>query len=270
MSLAAVDYHDSTYLKFMFIIADVLQHMHHVVVIPYARATGCSDVVVELGADESEPMVTIPEIAPTPRFASECQLTVPREVEGLEERLEKILTIYWDSVQSEILVPLLEAEYLANVLQEKLDAYRRWQHFACNAIVSVIGMDAALSLAEQAETILFALIAQNGERTLGEAAKAFDSSLQIRTILRQSLLRMLADADPVLVASTDFSKVESAITAHELCIAATTHYLEAEKKQQQANAKVLATWAFQYADQAYGELGGIQIHLGEYSAVTSG
>ena len=201
--------------------------------------------------------------APTLRPAPERPMTVPRDTHGLPPQLETILKIFWDNIQPEVIVPLLEADDIASAWHVHWDAFQRWSHMASNAIINVLGERAALLLAEDAEKALRSLNADRGENLLGHtAAKAFDSALELKGLVRQSVSELFEEKETFEAAGVEFGKVEPALVALDFCAVAITEYLTKENQSYCANAKTLAIWSFHYADMAYGEWGVVEVDLG--------
>ena len=201
--------------------------------------------------------------APTLRSAIERPMTVPREMEGLPQHLETILSIYWEKIRSEVVVPLLESNDLVVAMQEHWDAYERWAHIASDSLINMLGELTALAHAAGAELFLRNLNDDCGKELLGpEASKAFEASLHLRGLVRVSLTRLVEEREILETGNVDFGNLVFALTAHDLCATAVAEYLTTENTSYQANASSLAMWSFQYADMAYATWGVAEVDLG--------
>lgn len=216
-------------------------------------------------------MVTLAGTVPTPRAMPERPITVPRDPKSLDlpENLETVLAIAWASIEKDVIVPLLNAKDLTEALAQRMDTYRRWYHVATDALVSVLGEQRAMILAEDAENIMRSLNIEYGEKLLNPiATKAVAAGLALRQVIRQSVSDLLAKPELWDAASAELAKVVPAAEAHGLCLAAVLHYFQNPLDGDKSNAITLATWGYYYADMAYAELGFSQIELGMVSKLT--
>ena len=207
--------------------------------------------------------------APILRPAPERPMTVPRDTQDLPRQLETILEIYWQNVQPNSIVPLLEADDITSAWHNNWDAFKRWSHMAGDAIINVLGERAALLLAEQSESILRNLNSDCGERLLGNgAAKSFDFALELGGSVRRSITELFEEKDAKEIAKVGLGNVPTLIQALDFCSMAVMQYLTTEDESYCVNATTLALWSYQYAEMASGEWGFVELDLGLSSTVT--
>ena len=207
-------------------------------------------------------MVTLDAI-PVPRMVPERPMTLPQRQGGYPARLEPILDICWNSLEEDVLKPLLEADDLPQALNELWDAYRRWSHVASDALIGVVGEQEALRFIDEAETAIRRLNASQGERLLGHAArKAIDAALDLRSLVRRSLSILAGKPRLMEAATVEIGKLVPALSANDLCLATVIYYLKTEDTKYRSNAETLSAWSYHYVDLAYCEWGFTELDLG--------
>ena len=213
-------------------------------------------------------MVSVPEIAAPSPVVAECQVTVPRDLASLTEELGTVLQIYWERVQGEVLIPLLEAGDIEAEFQKLAEPYRRWQRFSCDALINLVGKKSALALADEAEQVIHRLNEERGEEKLCQASIAFASALKLRTLIRQSYGEMAQQSVSAEIVTAETKKLDPPLTASEMCVSTIIYYLMEGTEEHRANAETLARWSYVYADMATAELGDAQLRLGMYSKLS--
>ena len=164
-------------------------------------------------------------------------------------------------IEEELLLPLLQVNDPATLLQERWDIYVSWTSAVANAIFGVGGLERVLRLIEQEETTLRKLFEERAEAALGRpASKSLNDALELQTLVRESLLETF-QAAAELPASPLQGNLATLVMARDLCLTATAYHLSTGDGNT-LNAVTLAGWSFYYADLAYTELGFLSLDLG--------
>ena len=164
-------------------------------------------------------------------------------------------------IEEELLLPLLQVNDPATLLQERWDIYVSWTSAVANAIFGVGGLERILPLIEQEEITLRKLFEERAEAALGRpASKSLNDALELQTLVRESLLETF-QAAAQLPASPLQGNLATLVMARDLCLTATAYHLSTGDGNT-LNAVTLAGWSFYYADLAYTELGFLSLDLG--------
>lgn len=153
-------------------------------------------------------------------------------------------------ITDEILSPILNSDDIAPAFLAKWPAFRQWRNAIADALAADApqDLDAVLQQEEDAEAKLLGAFNQSPDR-LGQAIRPLESGLQLRQIVRKSVLPHLASW-PV----DSYGVIAKQLALNELCLSCVLHHL-ATGAGRAANVSTLAIWSFRYAQEAYFEAG---------------
>ena len=207
-------------------------------------------------------MVSAPPILrepPTRSLPNVGPLGIDRET--IPPELLAFLDFAGTKIEKELLLPLLEVNDPATVLQERWDIYVSWTTAVSNAIFGVAGLESVLRLIEQGENTLRKLFQERAEASLGRpASKLLYDALELRRLVGEALLETFTAAAE-LSASPLQGNLATLVMARDLCLTAAAYHLSTGDGKT-SNAVTLAGWSFYYADLAYAELGFLSLDLG--------
>ena len=153
-------------------------------------------------------------------------------------------------IADEILSPILNSDDITPAFQAKWPAFQQWRNAIADALAADTpqGLDAMLRQEDAAEEKLLGAFNLASEK-LGQAIKPVLSGIQLRKIIRQSVLPHL-ESWP----ENSYGIIAKRLTQNELCVACVLHHL-ATGAGQKTNVSTLSIWGFIYAQKAYFEAG---------------
>lgn len=153
-------------------------------------------------------------------------------------------------ITNEVLSPILNSENITPTFLAKWPAFQQWRNAIADALAADLpqDLDAVLRQEDAAEAKLLGIFNQSPDR-LGKAIKPLQSGLQLRKIIRKSVLPHL-ESWP----ADSYGIIAKQLALNELCQACILHRL-ATGAGREANAYNLAAWSFLYAQDAYFEAG---------------
>ena len=144
------------------------------------------------------------------------------------------------------MAPLLQSPDLFNTFKELREAYREWKE---SRTTETADIEETLDHEDRLGDRLLAIMEEHQEELDEEAVKAIRWAIILPNIVRRSVIPY-EETWP----EESWPRIGWLMNDSELCLAAILEYL-ATGKGLQRNVEPLASWAFNYALEAYGDAG---------------